>query len=102
MASISPVTSVDLARVRVELTTDDHKRVALGTAAEALTDSRLTEGEREAIRAIEKSLRKTEKQALRGLDRKEQKTLAKLLSRIETNLSDAAELEPDDEAEAEA
>ena len=32
---------------------------------------------------------KTEKQALKGLDKKDQKTLAKLLSRIEANLSDA-------------
>lgn len=49
----------------------------------------LTEAGREAIRAIQKSLRKTEKQALKGLDKKDQKTLAKLLSRIETNLSGA-------------
>ncbi|MER2536540.1 MAG: MarR family transcriptional regulator [Rhizobiaceae bacterium] len=49
----------------------------------------LTEAGREAIRAIQKSLRKTEKQALKGLDKKEQKTLAKLLSRIEANLSGA-------------
>ena len=47
----------------------------------------LTERGREAIRAIEKSLRKTEKQAFRGLDKKEQKTLGKLLARIEGNLS---------------
>jgi DNA-binding MarR family transcriptional regulator len=47
----------------------------------------LTEAGREAIRAIQKSLRKTEKQALKGLDKKEQKTLAKLLSRVEANLS---------------
>lgn len=47
----------------------------------------LTEVGRNTIRAIEKSVRKTEKQALKGLDKKEQKTLAKLLSRIETNLS---------------
>ncbi|MGI6856582.1 MarR family winged helix-turn-helix transcriptional regulator [Mesorhizobium sp. 1B3] len=47
----------------------------------------LTEAGRSTIRAIEKSVRKTEKQALKGLDKKEQKTLAKLLSRIESNLS---------------
>ncbi|WP_274627708.1 MarR family winged helix-turn-helix transcriptional regulator [Arvimicrobium flavum] len=47
----------------------------------------LTERGREAIRAIEKSVRKTEKQALKGLDKKEQKTLAKLLARVEGNLS---------------
>ena len=55
----------------------------------------------EAIRAIEKSLRKTEKQALRGLDKKEQKALGKMLSRIEANLN-GAEPAPDgefDEAE---
>jgi DNA-binding MarR family transcriptional regulator len=60
----------------------------------------LTEPGRETIRAIEKSLRKTEKQALRGLDKKEQKTLAKLLARVEANLSDAAPLDIDDEIDA--
>jgi DNA-binding MarR family transcriptional regulator len=49
----------------------------------------LTDSGREAIRAIEKSLRKTEKQALRGLDKKEQKALGKMLSRIEANLNGA-------------
>ena len=47
----------------------------------------LTDTGRDAIRAIEKSVRKTEKQALKGLDKKEQKTLSKLLSRVEANLS---------------
>ena len=47
----------------------------------------LTDTGRDAIRAIEKSVRKTEKQALKGLDKKEQKTLSKLLSRLEANLS---------------
>ena len=47
----------------------------------------LTESGRDAIKAIEKAVRKTEKQALKGLDKKEQKTLAKLLGRIEGNLS---------------
>lgn len=60
----------------------------------------LTETGRETIRAIEKSLRKTEKQALKGLDKKEQKTLAKLLARIEANLSETAVAEIDDEPEA--
>jgi len=57
----------------------------------------LTELGKETIRSIEKSVRKTEKQALKGLDKKEQKTLAKLLSRIEANLSngDLAELDDD-------
>ncbi|NGN43994.1 MarR family transcriptional regulator [Mesorhizobium sp. CGMCC 1.15528] len=59
----------------------------------------LTETGRDTIRAIEKSVRKTEKQAFRGLDKKEQKALAKLLSRIEANLSDAATIEADDEIE---
>lgn len=61
----------------------------------------LTESGRDAIRAIEKSVRKTEKQALKGLDKKEQKTLAKLLARIEGNLNGTAHAdlvdEPDDE-----
>lgn len=48
----------------------------------------LTEGGRETIQAIKKSVRKTEKQAFKGLDKKDQKTLSKLLSRIEGNLSD--------------
>lgn len=60
----------------------------------------LTETGRSTIRAIEKSVRKTEKQALKGLDKKEQKTLAKLLSRIESNLSgngaDGPDPEPDE------
>ncbi len=47
----------------------------------------LTDDGRAAIKAIEKAVRKTEKQALKGLDKKEQKALAKLLSRIEGNLS---------------
>jgi DNA-binding MarR family transcriptional regulator len=47
----------------------------------------LTESGRDAIKAIEKSVRKTEKQALKGLDKKDQKALAKLLARIEGNLS---------------
>jgi DNA-binding MarR family transcriptional regulator len=50
----------------------------------------LTDTGRDAIRAIDKSVRKTEKQALKGLDKKEQKMLGKLLARIESNLSDAA------------
>ena len=59
----------------------------------------LTDTGREAIRAIEKSLRKTEKQAFRGVDKKEQKALSRLLSRIEANLSDAVEVEADDDRE---
>jgi DNA-binding MarR family transcriptional regulator len=60
----------------------------------------LTDSGREAIRVIEKSLRKTEKQALRGLDKKEQKTLLKMLSRIEANLT-SVEPAPEPEAELE-
>lgn len=60
----------------------------------------LTEGGRSAIRAIEKAVRKTEKQALKGLDKKEQKALAKLLGRIEANLSNGAiVVEEHDEAD---
>ncbi|GGA96441.1 MarR family transcriptional regulator [Brucella endophytica] len=47
----------------------------------------LTESGRDVIRVIEKSIRKTEKDALRGLDKRERKTLLKLLSRLEINLS---------------
>jgi DNA-binding MarR family transcriptional regulator len=61
----------------------------------------LTDSGREAIRAIEKSVRKTEKQALKGFDKKEQKVLTKLLSRVEANLSGMIDVEPDEEAEAE-
>jgi DNA-binding MarR family transcriptional regulator len=57
----------------------------------------LTETGRNTIRAIEKSVRKTEKQALKGLDKKEQKTLAKLLARIEANLSGNGVVVPDPE-----
>ena len=54
-------------------------------------------------------LPQTEKQALKGLDKKEQKTLMKLLSRIEDNLSSTKQLdravqaaeERDDEPEPE-
>jgi DNA-binding MarR family transcriptional regulator len=58
----------------------------------------LTETGRDAIRSIEKSLRKTEKQAFRGMDKKEQKALLKLLHRIESNLNGT---EPADEVEFE-
>ena len=57
----------------------------------------LTDAGRDAIRSIEKSVRKTEKQALKGLDKKEQKALAKLLARIEVNLAGNSHAEqPDD------
>lgn len=62
----------------------------------------LTESGREAIRSIEKSVRKTEKQAMKGLDKKEQRTLLKLLGRIETNLSGSAPAETLDDGDDEA
>lgn len=62
----------------------------------------LTQTGREAIKMIEKSVRRTEKQALRGLDKKEQKALLKLLARIEANLGTGAiQDEPADEPDAE-
>ena len=57
----------------------------------------LTETGREAIRDIEKSVRKTEKQAFKGLDKKDQKSLVKLLARIESNLSEISLPAVDDE-----
>ncbi|WP_265518630.1 MarR family winged helix-turn-helix transcriptional regulator [Nitratireductor luteus] len=61
----------------------------------------LTENGEQAIRAIEKSVRKTEKQALKSLDKKEQKALVKLLARIEANLSRGApQVEEEIEEEA--
>ena len=57
----------------------------------------LTESGRDAIKAIEKSVRKTQKIALKGLDKKDQKALAKLLARVEANLSDAEYVEMDDD-----
>ncbi len=56
----------------------------------------------EAIKSIEKSMRKTEKLALKGLDKKDQKTLSKLLSKIESNLSGGiVDAEVDDVVELE-
>ncbi|MEO4000510.1 MarR family transcriptional regulator [Mesorhizobium sp. CAU 1732] len=55
----------------------------------------LTDEGRNAIKSIEKAVRKTEKQALKGLDKKEQKALLKLLARVESNLNGA--VVPDDE-----
>lgn len=56
----------------------------------------LSDSGRETIRAIEKSVRKTEKLALRGLDKKEQKMLARLLLRVEANLSEVAAVDADE------
>lgn len=61
----------------------------------------LTDVGRDAIKSIAKSVRKTEKQALKGLDKKDQKALAKLLGRIEANLSGTVQLDIDDDIEAE-
>ncbi|MCO6391867.1 MarR family transcriptional regulator [Aliihoeflea aestuarii] len=58
----------------------------------------LADAGRDAIRSIEKSLKKTEKQALKGLDKKDQKTLSKLLGQIEANLSAIVEDEEEDDA----
>ena len=60
----------------------------------------LTETGAQAIRAIEKSVRKTEKLALKGLDKKDVKALSKLLSKIEANLSEL-EVDGPDEDDAE-
>lgn len=57
----------------------------------------LTDTGRDAIRSIEKSVRKTEKQALKGLDKKEQKALTKLLARVESNLTGIAVADVDDD-----
>lgn len=61
----------------------------------------LTESGRDAIRAIEKSVRKTEKQAFKGFDKKEQKSLAKFLARIETNLAGNTHADTVEEADEE-
>lgn len=62
----------------------------------------LTEVGRDAIRAVEKSVKKTEKQALKGFDKKDLKQLSKLLARIEANLSDLSIVEDEATSEAEA
>ena len=68
----------------------------------------LTETGRDAIRAVEKSVKKTEKQALKGFDKKDVKQFSKLLLRIEANLShmaaddDDAATEVEDTSEGEA
>ena len=57
----------------------------------------LTETGADAIKAIEKAVRKTEKQAMKGLDKKEIRAFSKVLNRIEGNLSESLELSSDDE-----
>lgn len=59
----------------------------------------LTETGRDAMRAIKTAVAKTDKQAMRGLDKKEQKLLAKVLGRIEANLSSVAEATAADDDE---
>lgn len=59
----------------------------------------LTEPGQDMIKSIEKSVKKTEKQALKGLDKKDQKALAKLLARIEANLSGGELIDVDDDIE---
>jgi len=61
----------------------------------------LTEAGKETIRNIEKSVRKVDKQAFKGFDKKEQKALAKMLARIESNLSGAEVADIEDELELE-
>jgi len=56
----------------------------------------LTPNGRDAIRDIERAVKKTEKQALRGLDKKERRVLTRLLARIEDNLTRATPDADDD------
>jgi len=46
----------------------------------------LTQTGVDAIKSIERSIRKTEKQAMKGLDKKERKSFLKMLARLEANL----------------
>jgi DNA-binding MarR family transcriptional regulator len=57
----------------------------------------LTETGREAIRDIERAVKKTEKQALKDFDKKDRKALMKLLQRIEANLTDGASADDHDD-----
>ena len=74
------------------------KRPSLDDARQAHIS--LTDAGRETIRDIEKSVRKMDKQAFKGFDKKEQKALAKLLARIEANLSDVSLPHDDDDEES--
>ena len=60
----------------------------------------LTEAGFDAIKAIGKCVRKTEKQALKGLDKKDLKALAKMLARLEANLSVQSQSDGDADADA--
>lgn len=57
----------------------------------------LTEQGKDAIRAIEKSVRKVDKIAFQDFDKKEQKALAKFLARIEANLAGTVATDVDDD-----
>lgn len=57
----------------------------------------LTERGRDAIRAIEKAVRKTDRLAFKGLDKKERATLLALLTQIEANLTGGADVDDDDD-----
>lgn len=60
----------------------------------------LTEQGRDAIKSIEKSVRKVDRQAFRGFDKKDKKALARLLSRVEANLVGSVDIDDvDDEVE---
>jgi len=59
----------------------------------------LTQSGRDAIKAIEKAVKKTEKQAFRGIEKKDQKALAKLLARVEQNLAGTVEADAEDDVE---
>lgn len=61
----------------------------------------LTESGRETILNIEKSVRKVDKLAFKGFDKKEQKALAKMLARVESNLSGSKVADVEDELEFE-
>lgn len=59
----------------------------------------LTDQGRDAIKAIEKSVRKVDRQAFQGFDKKDKKALARLLGRIEANLIGAVDVEIEDDIE---
>ena len=59
----------------------------------------LTASGREAIREIEKAVRRTDRMAFDGFDKSERKLLFSLLGRIEANLGDDRRVAEDDEDE---
>ena len=58
----------------------------------------LTDTGRDALKVIEKSVKRNERAAFRGFDKKERKALMKLLARLEANLGSA---DPADAGDAE-